>query len=219
MGIFDKVREAFRDKTREWFCAELQALGIDAQIAERGRAEEEIVGKVSHGLINIPKGPIRWVNLCKEIRVAGESSATVHFTEYGVPDSRLGQGFPSILIESVCKKTFPLVGDVVDLHWKGNDSGLGIIERLKNDTVIKRPIMESRDVAIHAYGDHGCWTIETQTENPPWGEMWNCYQAIAKHLLAEWPDQDVKWHCARCGSEISEVDKVCPSCEVELEKD
>ncbi len=187
MGFFDKVREAFRDKTGEWFCAELQALGIDAQIAERGRAKEEIGGKVSHGLIDIPKGPIRWVNLCKEIRGSGESNYTVDFTEYGVPDSRLGRGFPSILIESVRKKTFPLVGDVVDLHWKGNDSGLGIIERLKNDTVIKRPIMESRDVTIHAHGDHGCWTIETQTDNPPWGEVWNCYQAIAKHLLAEWP--------------------------------
>jgi len=42
MGFFDRVRETLRDRTRENFCDGLQRLGIHAQMAERGCAEENI---------------------------------------------------------------------------------------------------------------------------------------------------------------------------------
>ena len=50
---------------REEVCAALQALGIQAQVSERGRLEEEIdtgFTTKSSDVIDIVEGPIRWVN-------------------------------------------------------------------------------------------------------------------------------------------------------------
>jgi hypothetical protein len=107
-------------------------------------------------------------------------------TASGVFLRELKELWGGLEIKSVRKKAFPLFGKVVDLHWKGKDSGLGIINRLNGDILIKRPIMKSRDVLIRAHGKHGCWIISTLTNVPPSEELWNCYQAIAQHLLAEW---------------------------------
>ena len=56
---------------RELVCAGLRRCGVDAQIAERGRPEEKIFserGTESLGVVDIAKGPIRWVNVRKELR-------------------------------------------------------------------------------------------------------------------------------------------------------
>lgn len=194
-------------------------LGIEAQMAERGRPEEKIGGKASAGLIDIRNGPIRWINVCSIVDPNAQSFASADFTDYGVPDPRLEPNFPKYLINGVRVKTFPLFGGVVDLRWEGDDSNLGIISRLNSDTSLKDPIMSGCDVTIWSHGDHGCWTIETKTKEPPSEELWNCYQAIAKHLLSEWPDQKTEWCCVKCGSEITEGDWACPNCGVESEED
>ena len=71
MSIFSKVRQALRgvwrdtQDEREEVCAQLQGLGIDAQTAPRGRAEEKIhafaflfqslgVIEIAEGLVNVP---------------------------------------------------------------------------------------------------------------------------------------------------------------------
>ncbi len=177
-------REDFRDKARDKICNSLQVLGIDAQMAERGRPEEKIGGKDSLGLIDIPEGPISWVNVRKEYS-GGESGSTDYYTDYGVPDPRLGTNFKGAVIFTHRKKKFPLFGKVVDLYWEGNDfSDLGIIDRMNSDISIKHPIMETRDVEIWPHDDHGCWIISVESKEPPSEELWNCYQTIAKHLLA-----------------------------------
>jgi len=106
-----------------------------------------------------------------------------------VPDPRLGPYSLVCKIKSVRVKDYPVLGKVVDLHWKGKDSDLGIISRLNSDISIRDPIMRSDDVLIRARGDHRCWIISTKTRDvldAPSEEMWSCYQAIARHLLAEW---------------------------------
>jgi len=198
MGLFGKIRETFRDPTRNNICADLQTLGIDAQLAERGRDEEGIDCDAfnSVGVIDIREGPIRWVNVVR--RFSGAPTFPTYQIKYGVPDPRLGPDSPEPQIKSVRKKDTPLVGNVVDLHWKGNDFGLGIISRLNNDVSLKHPIMESHDVTISTYVRHGIfreypeastWIITTELSEIPSEELWNCYQTIAKHLLAEWPSK------------------------------
>ena len=189
MGLFDKVKERLRDHMRDNICASLRSLGIDAQMAERGTWQEKIrlEGRTSLGVIDMREGPIRWVRVDK---ASGPppSIESSYFTHYGVPDPRLGLGSPPVAIKSVCVNSFPLVGKAVDLHWRGRDLGLGIIDRLNNDVQLKQPIMSSRDVKINAHGDHSCWIISTSPEgwrSHPSLELWNCYQAIAQHLLAE----------------------------------
>ena len=190
MGFFDKVREVFRDKEQDMitsFYTGLQSLGISAQILPRGRPEEHI-RRGCRCLINIPEGPIRWVNLRMTTR------PTDYFIDYGVPDLRLGPNSPKLLIKSVRIKNVPLLGDIVDWRWKGKDAGLGIIDRLNSDTSFKRPIMISHEVYVQGYGKHRCWIISMPSDcstgwDVPSRDLWNCYQGIARHLLAEWSTQ------------------------------
>lgn len=215
MGFFDKVQETFRDKdtTRDDLCAGLQSMGIDAQMAERGRIEEciEYGSQYSLGLIDIPEGPIRWINV---IRIVGGGLSMIgsyYYMQCGVPDSRLRSNSPKVEIKSTLK------GD--NWQWKGKDSRLGIIERLNSDTSLgyallgyallqskgkesgwrisptsveyvlhwrKSPEMTIRAVALIPCPERNCWLISSQMTGMPSEELWSCYQAIARHLLAEW---------------------------------
>ena len=226
MGFFDKVKGSFRDSTRDDICFGLRSLGIDAQMAERGRAEEYIKhGSISVwpgfteclGVIDIPEGPIRWVNVFRKTEFRSEfgggSPIIIYRTVYGVPDPRVDESLRVIVthdgpiagwgqshwappeirtpeIKLLCIRYYsPSVGEAVDLRWQGDDLGLGIIDRLKGDISINQPTVMSHHVTICAVPDHRCWIIspETETGRPPSGELWSCYQAIAQHLLAEWP--------------------------------
>ena len=178
----------FGDKTRDDICTGLQRLGINARmvILDRPEEEREIGGRSSLGIIHVPDGPIRLIDVRKEHHGSGDSSRTYYYTDYVVPDPRLEPDSPGAQIKAVRVKTFPLFGRVVDLRWEGWDSDLGIIGRLNRDDQLKQPIMESCDVTITAISDYSCWIMSTQTRDVPSGELWNCYQTIACHLLGEW---------------------------------
>ena len=106
------------------------------------------------------------------------------YINYGVPDLKVALGFPRVKIKSVRVTDFPLFGKIVDMRWEGNDFGLGVIESLNGEIPLKRPIMETHDVEIRAYPEHGCWVLFTKPKKAPSRELWDCYQAIAQHLLA-----------------------------------
>lgn len=212
MSFFNKVRETFRDKTRDNICAGLQSLGIDAQMAERGRSEEKIGGKGSLGVIDIPEGTIRWVNVS---RISAQGSRTWYSTEYGVPDSRLWKVIsPKLEIKSARKKDSWL--------WKGKDAGLGLIHRLNSDTSIGYPLLLSKSpkITIRAYSDNSCWVISNDWVKSnemcvPSEELWNCYKTIASHLLAEWPTGHTLKIVSPLSAEPPTGDKVynvCPRC-------
>jgi len=153
MSRSDRVKGLFLDRSRNKMCAALRRMGIDAHLAELGRFEEKIDGVfmgVSRGIIDISEGPIRWVNVVLMFDLF-ETMVDKYFIKCGVPDPKIGHDFPNVRIKSVPKRSFPLFGSVVDLHWEGNDFGLGIISRLNSDTSLKRPLMESHDVTIRAY--------------------------------------------------------------------
>lgn len=179
------LNKLFRDKTRNDMCAGLRELGIDARMVTRGRVEEGICGNGSLGIIQIPEGPIHWVNVRKEEYRSQTGGIVVYYTEYGVPDRRLGPKL-TVHIESVRKKYVPVLGPVHDVRWEGKDYSVGIISRLNSDEQLKEPIKNSRDVKIKAIGDYGCWIISTKTREVPSRKLWDCYQKIAEHLLAEW---------------------------------
>lgn len=151
MGFLGKVKETFRDKTRDNLCANLQSLGVDARMAERGQAEEDIGRKdpnKSLGLIDIAEGPTRWINV---VAVQQPNWVTNLWFIYGVPDPRIEPNLTKVRIKSIRMKDFPLFGQVVDLRWKGKDIGLGIIERLNGDVLLKQPIISSCDAIITAH--------------------------------------------------------------------
>ena len=179
--LADKTAKGWRSKERDKLCAHLRDLGIEAQMAELGRMEEGIGegigGGHSRGLIDIIDGPIRWVNLRTETTANYASS----YIEYGVPVAKGLQA--RIEVRSIRVKTFPLVGKVVDVRWRGDDLGLGIINRLNGNISTKDLRVLNRDVKIRTFPEHGCWIISTETYVGPSEELWSCYQAIAQQLL------------------------------------
>jgi len=194
--FYSRIKETLRDHTRDDICTSLPKLGVDAQLAPRFRPEEEVWGRGgSLGIIHIPEGPIRWIDVRKEINLSDQGSRTYYQTNFAVPDPRLAPDSPWIRIKATRVKNFPLFGRVVDLRWKGNDSGLGIVSRLNGDYQLKQPIMYSRDILIISIREYSCWILSTThrrgltsigTRYVAFEELWNCYQAIARHLLAEW---------------------------------
>ena len=184
---------SFRDTTRDEFCAGLQSMGINAQMAERGRTEENIERvfvRKSLGLIDLPEGPISWVNIVIERElikiIFANPTGFLHVYKYGVPDTRLDLNSPKVKIKSFRKKESPLVGEIIDLYWRGKDFGLGIIDRLNSDTSTRRPMNIDHDVHVRTYGKHGLWIISFEEREPPSKDMWNWFQTIANHLLADW---------------------------------
>ena len=178
---FDKIREVFRDHGRDELCAHLRALGIQPQMSVRGRPEEKITGwGKSLGIIDIQDALIRWIDIRREHDPDNNAS---WYIGYGVPDSRITAGFHKVTIRTKRIKKFPLVGKVIDLRWEGGDFGLGLTERLNLDVVLNKLLMDTHDMEIGTYPEHSCWMLEVTDVRVPPKQAWDCYQAIARHLL------------------------------------
>ena len=181
--MFGKLRkEPSGDPSISELCAGLQDLGTGAQRAERGRPEEKFTWWRGDalGVIDIPEGPIRWVTLkCDE-----SEYSTTCYSEYGIPDPQVVPGVPKVWLMTVHLKSFPLLGKVVDLQWRGQDSQSGLIDRLMSDFSTRQAIMNIHALEIETYPSHGSWILTAWVWAAPSTELWDCYQAIARQLLA-----------------------------------
>ena len=165
----------FRDKTRDKICAELQSLGVNARMAVRGRPEEE-TGEGSLGIIEIAGGPIPWVNVR---RVEAEDDEQDYYTDFGV---EVPYNAPNATVTAETR------AQMKDVEWwaQGSDwdSPLvaDVLRRLREDTQVTEAILATRDVEIIGSGSR--WVITLDTEEVPTRQEWDCYQAIARHLIA-----------------------------------
>ena len=190
------------DDTRHAICVALSSLGVDARLAERGRLEEKagpLSGCTSVGLIDVLQGPIRWINVA--ICSSPFTSLIGHRLLCGVPDSNLSHSLPHAKISAVPVKEFPVVGKVVDLRWKGEDHGTGIIDRLGHDSGLKRLMLEVKKELSWSSDPEIEWVIRFHPDLRSWvigpvfgpnlvarEKIWQCLQKIARHLLVDWPD-------------------------------
>ena len=178
MSFFSKVRETLRSKPgdkRDEFCVHLQSLGIDVQMTPRGRAEEKIYAgpRRSMGVIDIIGGPIRWVNVTQATRAVGgapDEDDMPDYLVYGVPDARVGPGFPKVRVKAMTVKVsflqsffrsgwckYEALGSrgpgrsdmelwgfrpVIGVRWEGDDSGLGIVQHLTQDVSVGSAIAD-----------------------------------------------------------------------------
>jgi len=210
MSFFHKLRELVSskpDRTREELCAVLQSYGVEVQLAVRKRPEEKIgsgrwrnIGPVpflaatqgiSLGVIDVTTGLIRWVNV---LEYQWEDSPTDHWYLYAVPDCRIHAEFPKVRLKlAVMRKSW--YRETIGVNWKGEDYGLGIIERLSKLSITNVIIDSHRqgidaDLEIDAEPKHGYWLMWTKTV--PTRELWDCYQSIAVELL-EIPCQEKRF--------------------------
>ena len=191
MSFFSQLREAFRDDTRDVVCAHLQSLGIDAQMAPRGRAEENTraVGFThrSLGVLDISEGPIRWVNVTRETWTKGEDSDPSYYLVCGVPDPRVGPGFPKVrMIAGILEKFTGVRWVSAENTGKVKDLGLGIVQHLSQHVLVPRAFLESLRVGsfeILASPDRSCWILTGEDVLALSKQEWDYYQSIASHVL------------------------------------
>ncbi len=190
------------------FCAQLQHWGEKARITSRVR-DVELMSISGQGptfcIIDIEEGPIRWISIQWEAKTKlirdplghipdnsyDRYGYVVHSIEYGIPDQRLttylaGELLPQLRIRLARIRILPLVGKIISVRWKGNDVGSGVIAWLNQDISLRQSLVSSPELEISAGYYHSRWIMSVKTSNLPSKELWDCYQSVAKHLLAEW---------------------------------
>ena len=171
------------DDARDNMFAGLQSLGVNARMADRGRPEE---GEGSMGIIDIVDEPISWVSV-GSVTSSQVYVSTDDYTHYGVKVSyRIT--LPITTIRSVRRKNFPLLGKVIDAGWtadwwaeRGSALVADVLRRLREDAQVREAVIATRDVTIT--GHSSFWVVATLTGRVPTRQEWDCYQAIARHLI------------------------------------
>ena len=180
------MKEIFRDKSRDKLAQNLNSLGIRADLAERGRAEEKIENswyQRSLGIIDIPEGLVRWINILK--KDGNQYSRPLWWVILCIPDERPLTNHQAVDIKTIRKKAFPLFGKVVDVTWKGNDHHTGLVEVPSNDETVKNLAKRIGNLTIHSYAkEFQGWTLQVDRRFQPTSQDWATIQGIANYILS-----------------------------------
>jgi hypothetical protein len=179
------MKELLRDKTRDELAWELNNIGVNSEMAERGGIEEKEENswyQRSLGVIEITEGPIKWVNILKKDR--SKNSPPRWWIVLGIPDDRSISSSQNTKIKTVRKKTFPLFGKIVDVIWKGDEGGTRLINTLSKDVPIKTLAKRIGNLEIKSQTDgfHG-WTLTVDRRFFPTYEEWETLVRIADYIL------------------------------------
>jgi hypothetical protein len=180
------MRELLRDKTRDKLAQNLNSLGVTAVLTERGRPEEKIENswyQRSLGIIDTPEGLVRWINILK--KDGSRNSPPRWWVVLGIPDERPIPKHQAVDIKTIRRKTLPLFGKIVDVTWKGNDSGTGLADVLSNDEAVKDLAKNTGNLIIHSYDrEFQGWTLQVDRRFKPTNQDWAAIQKIANHILS-----------------------------------
>jgi len=180
------MKEIFRDKSRDKLAQNLNSLGIRADLAERGLAEEKIENswyQRSLGIIDISEGLVRWINILK--KDASKNSPPLWWVILCIPDEKPLSNHKAVDIRTIRKKSFPLFGKVVDVTWKGNDHHTGLVEVLSNDEAVKNLAKRIGNLTVHSYAkEFQGWTLQVDRRFEPTNQDWAAIQKIADYILS-----------------------------------
>lgn len=180
------MKERLRDKTRDELTLALNELGIAATMAERGRPEEKILDRWmnrSQGVIDLPSGPIRWINCLKQD--GSQYSPPQWWAVFGIPDERRFSEQRAVKIKTVRRKSFPLFGKVVDVTWRGDDHATRLLSAFANDPAVKFFVKRTGDMEIESHaGEFQGWTVQVSGKFKPNQQDWDIVLRIAERLLS-----------------------------------
>lgn len=179
------MQDLLRDKTRDKLVQALNSAGVKASLSERKRDEEKIENswfQRSLGIIDIPEGAVKWVNILK--KDANKNSPPMWWVVFCIPDERHVPEYKAVDIKSIRKKSFPIFGKVVDVIWKGNDHGTGLVESLSYDEDVKQLAKKVGNLTIHSYTkEFQGWTIQVDKRVEPDSRDWESINKITKYIL------------------------------------
>ena len=179
------MREKFRDKSRDNLNIHLKIIGINSELAERGRAEEGIGNswhKKSLGIIDIPDGPFRYINIVKRER--SKDSPPRWWYNFIIPDSgeKDLRKSGAVDVKSQRKKSFPIFGKVISVSWKSNDVGKILSKALSNDPEFGNLAYEVGNIRIRTLPENFFpgWYIEIDRHVLPTDFQWAKLTKIAE---------------------------------------
>jgi len=190
------MKDRFRDKFRDRLAQHLNSLGIGAELAERGRPEERLgqiwygrfLGVANHslGVIDIRDGSVRWINTA---RYGGKNPTWSVI--FGIPDQRPFSKHKAVNIEAVAKRR-RVIGEVLDVTWRGKDHHTGLAEALYSDDAVKalaKSYVQSGIIlGIRSYArDFHGWTLTVDNltgQFEPAHQDWSTIQKIANRVLS-----------------------------------
>ena len=190
--------EKFRDKTRDNLTKTLNSLGVRAEMAERGRAEEDVRkrwGTRSLGIVDIADGPIRWVNIVKQD--GSQHSPQRWWLVFCVPDEerdnspedlRYVDNRRFVDIKTSREKSFPVLGRVTGVTWEGDDRSTGLLDTFAGDAAITSLAKKTNSLGVSGYGEefHG-WTLQVEGRRLA-RQDWEALLRITGYLLPA-PDE------------------------------
>ena len=183
-------REKLRDKSRDDMVQRLNATGVKATMSERGRPEENIRSGRFHrslGLIDIEEDVINWINVVR-IKSRDKNGPSRYRTVFAIPDATVPLEHEALKVATVRKKSFPIFGKVVGIHWQSEEKLNPLIELFVKDEEVEALVTEVGDVQIHTHpGIFQGWTIEILTVGSvfePHKVHWNVIHKIADYLIS-----------------------------------
>ena len=192
MGIFRMLVETF--STKHKVCRGLRAIGLDACVIEGRHSIGYLLKEEDEplGLIKIQNSPIRWVSV---IRVSSEhyhidslGSRSVSYrcrNVYIVPDATVVKG-EYRFIECVPAKRSRHASQPTDIQWKSRLQDR-LYYRLSEDMLLNRSLIQlKQNITIKSFPGQACWSMYSSRfgSGAPSRSEWDCYEMIARHLLA-----------------------------------
>ncbi len=187
-----KLRSSYRKC--QGICAQLNSIGVNAQLAQKGQPEELFrdAQERSIGLIYVRNQEIAWANVVQG-NYRSRSRVDLLFLRtnphpfyyriwYGLYDPNLKVTAPTLKLSSKRRRAIGPLGRAVDVTWQ-NELEPVPLEPMASDESLKRRLIKAAvDVEIMAFPD-GYWIISNrEAGRPPSKPIWDCYEAVAHGL-------------------------------------
>lgn len=190
-GFLGGLSEGLRDKTRDDLASHIKAFFANTVISERGRPEENIRGSGgwpgvgSLGIIDVSDNLIKWINVVRT-KSRDRNGPARYRIVLGIPDSTVPVDHTQLSMKTVRKKSFPLFGKVIGVHWEVTKGNLQQLASLfSDDPEIDQLVERSGDMSIYTHPNQfQGWTIEVSSRNfYPMKDDWDAIKKIANHLI------------------------------------
>tara|TARA_B100001029_G_scaffold179871_1_gene191879 strand:+ start:3178 stop:3747 length:570 start_codon:yes stop_codon:yes gene_type:complete len=133
--MLERLKEKFRDKSRDNLYQNLLDIGIDCELTERGVNEEKLFNpwhRRSLGIININSDyPIKYINIIKRDR--GKDSPPRWWYFFAIPSNEIISKNDSVEVKSIRKKSVPVFGKVESIIWEANGNSNDLAESFTHD--------------------------------------------------------------------------------------
>ena len=193
-GLLNTLGLRSHQRRRHTFCAHLNSIGVEANLAQKGQPEELFREhqEYSTGLIYIHDRHLDWANVVQGNYRSRLTRDLLFFRSlgqrfyyriwYGIYDPNLKLAAPTLKFRSKRHWSMKSLGHAVDVSWH-NEIETVELEPMTSDQTIKDHLIKSGvDIEVIAFPD-GYWIISNrEAGKPPSKRIWECYQAVAEGL-------------------------------------